>query len=61
MIRTATPDDLPLLQDILRRANDAPYDIEAVTEEKCFGPGFAGETRVRLFDDAGVAVSCGEY
>ncbi|HUP46470.1 MAG TPA: GNAT family N-acetyltransferase, partial [Thermoanaerobaculia bacterium] len=47
--------------DILRRANDAPYDIEAVTEEKCFGPGFAGETRVRLFDDAGVAVSCGEY
>lgn len=61
MIRDATPTDLPLIRDILRRANQAPYDIGPVLEEKCFGRGARGEPRVRLFAEAGVAVTCGRH
>ncbi|HWW61889.1 MAG TPA: GNAT family N-acetyltransferase [Thermoanaerobaculia bacterium] len=58
-MRTATRDDLPMLRELLRRANDTPYDLAAVAEEKCFGAGVAGEPVVRVVDDAGVAVTCG--
>ena len=61
MIRDAHPNDLPLLRDLLRRASHAPYPIDPVVEEKCFGPGARGSTRTRLFDDAGVAVTCGRH
>lgn len=61
MIRTATPADLPLIREILSRANDAPYDIGAVAEEKCFGDGVSGRPVVRLFGEHGVAVTCGRY
>lgn len=62
MLRDATRDDLPQLRALLARANDAPYDLAAVTEEKCFGRGFSGEPRVRVFGDFdGVAVICGKY
>jgi GNAT superfamily N-acetyltransferase len=61
LIRTATRTDLPRIVEILRRGNDTAYDIEAVAEEKCFGHGFTGEPRVRLFGDEGVAVTCGKY
>ncbi|HEU4523010.1 MAG TPA: GNAT family N-acetyltransferase [Thermoanaerobaculia bacterium] len=61
MIRTASRDDLPLIRDLFRRANDSPYDLEAVAEEKCFGRGYSGEPTVRIYDDAGVAVRCGKY
>jgi GNAT superfamily N-acetyltransferase len=59
VIRDATPADLPLIREIFASANDLPYDLVRVAEEKCFGDGFAGPPQVRLFDDAGVAVRCG--
>ena len=64
MIRTATRVDFRAIRDLLARANDAPYDIDAVAEEKCFGDGVSGAPHVRVFDDGalrGVAVTCGEY
>lgn len=62
MLRDATPADLTAIRDLLVRSNDAPYDIGVVTAEKCFGAGFFGRPRARVFDDDGVrgiAVSCG--
>ena len=62
MIRTATLADLDRLRALLARANDAPYDLGAVAEEKCFGDGLAGAPRVRVHGDFdGVAVSCGRH
>jgi GNAT superfamily N-acetyltransferase len=61
VIRDATPADFPLIREILLGANDAPYDIAPVLEEKVFGPGFAGTPRVRIAENAGVAVSCGKH
>jgi len=62
VIRTASPNDLPALRALFARANDAPYDLAAVAEEKCFGQGVMGEPRVRVYGDMqGVAVICGRY
>lgn len=65
MIRSATRDDFAAIRELLIEANDAPYDIAPVAEEKCFGEGFFGEARVRVFEVdravRGVAVTCGEY
>jgi GNAT superfamily N-acetyltransferase len=61
VIRDASPADLPLIRTILVDANDAPYEIGPVLEEKCFGPGVAGPPRVRIWEDAGLAVSCGKF
>lgn len=62
MIRTASHGELPRIRELLRRANDTPWDLAAVAQEKCFGRGVAGEPRVRIageFD--GIAVTCGRY
>lgn len=62
MIRTASPHDLPALRALFARANDAPYDLAAVAEEKCFGPGVAGETTVRVWGECdGAVVTCGRF
>ena len=62
MIRTAWPHDLPALRALFARANDAPYDLAAVAEEKCFGLGVAGQPAVRVWDDVrGAIVTCGRY
>ena len=62
MIRTASHDDLPALRALFARANDAPYDLAAVAEEKCFGLGIAGEPVVRVHGGIdGAAVTCGRY
>ena len=62
MIRTATPDDLPALRALFARANDEPYDLAMVADEKCFGPGVSGAPVVRIFgDDEGAVVTCGKY
>jgi GNAT superfamily N-acetyltransferase len=65
MIRPASPADLPSLRALFARANDGPYDLAAVAEEKCFGDGIAGapETRVLERDGviAGAAVTCGKW
>ena len=60
MIRNATRDDLPRIVKLLARANDGPYDLARVAEEKCFGAGVAGEPEVRVAGDfAGISVTCG--
>ena len=64
MLRTAGPQDLPALRDFLASANDAPYDISVVAEEKCFGRGIDGWPIVRLFEEGGIqgaAVICGRW
>ncbi|HYK03131.1 MAG TPA: GNAT family N-acetyltransferase [Thermoanaerobaculia bacterium] len=64
-IRTATPDDLPQLRELFARANDAPYDLAAVAEEKCFGDGIAGAPVTTLVEESGriraAAVRCGRW
>ena len=62
MIRTATPADLPSLRALFERANDAPYPLHVVTEEKCFGEGIGGTPVVRVYGDfLGAAVTCGKW
>ena len=65
MIRTADRDDLPALLTLLADANEAPYDLAAVADEKCFGAGLAGMPRVRVWERdgrlVGVSVTCGSY
>ena len=65
MIRTASLNDLGALTALFRRANDAPYDLSVVTEEKCFGAGIAGEPVTRVFERngniLGAAVRCGKW
>ena len=61
MIRSATRADLEQLRALFSRANDAPYDLAAVAEEKCFGDGVSGAPTVRVFGDfAGASVTCGK-
>jgi GNAT superfamily N-acetyltransferase len=60
MIRTT--DDLSALRALFARANDAPYDLARVAEEKCFGEGVAGAPVVRVFGSfEGAVVTCGRY
>lgn len=64
MIRTATRDDLPQLRALFASSNDAPYDLAAVAEEKCFGAGIAGEPVVRVIGESAIqaaAVRCGKW
>ena len=62
MIRTASLNDLVPLRALFARANDAPYDLSAVAEEKCFGDGFSGAPTVRVYGDMqGAVVTCGKY
>lgn len=65
MIRTATPADLPALRALFARANDAPYDLSVVAEEKCFGEGIAGAPITRVFEEhgqlLGASVTCGKW
>jgi len=65
VIRTANPVDLTELREFLTRADDSPYDLGSVAEEKCFGHGIAGPPTTRVFVQhgtvAGVAVSCGKW
>jgi GNAT superfamily N-acetyltransferase len=61
MIRTATYDDLSSLRALFRRANEAPYNLDAVAEEKCFGRGVAGLPVVRVWGEMrGAVVTCGK-
>jgi GNAT superfamily N-acetyltransferase len=64
-IRIATPDDLPQLRELFARANDAPYDLAAVAEEKCFGDGIAGAPLTTVVEEDGrlraAAVRCGKW
>jgi GNAT superfamily N-acetyltransferase len=62
VIRDVFARDLPHIRELLARANDTPYDLDRVAEEKCFGDGFEGKARARIFGDfEGIAVTCGKY
>jgi GNAT superfamily N-acetyltransferase len=62
VIRIASRDDLPRLRELFARANDGPYDLAAVAEEKCFGRGIAGEPVVRVIGNIdAAAVTCGKF
>jgi GNAT superfamily N-acetyltransferase len=65
IIRPASPLDLPALRELFARANDAPYDLATVAEEKCFGTGIAGAPVTRVFEEngrlLGAAVHCGKW
>jgi GNAT superfamily N-acetyltransferase len=65
MIRNATREDLPALRDLFSRANDTPYDVAVVAEEKCFGDGIAGAPVTRIMEEEGeiiaAAVQCGKW
>ena len=61
-MHTATRADLPRLRELFAHANDAPYDLVRVAEEKCFEPGVAGEPVTTVFGDfLGASVTCGKY
>jgi mycothiol synthase len=61
VIRTATRADLPRIIELFADANDAPYDLTVVADEKCFGAGVSGESTVSVFGDFdGVSVVCGK-
>ncbi len=62
MIQRASRADLPRIRELLARANDAPYDLARVAEEKCFGEGYEGEPEVHIYGDCeGMSVTCGQY
>jgi len=62
VIRTAARQDLPSLRALFARSNDAPYPLELVAEEKCFGDGIGGAPVVRVYGDfLGAAVTCGKW
>ena len=65
MIRNATTSDIEGLRNLFAQANDAPYDLAAVTEEKCFGEGIAGPVTTRVVERGGrivaAAVQCGKW
>jgi len=61
-VHTATPADLPRLRELFAHANDTPYDLVRVAEEKCFGAGVSGEPVTTIFGDfLGASVTCGKY
>lgn len=49
--------------DLLERANETPYDIARVAEEKLFGRGVKGEPVIRVHEEhgklIGLSVTCG--
>lgn len=64
-VRAASADDLPALRELFARANDAPYDLAAVAEEKGFGAGIGGAPVTRVYEEngriLGAAVHCGKW
>jgi GNAT superfamily N-acetyltransferase len=62
VIRRLSRNDLHSVRALLAQANDAPYDIATVAEEKCFGRGFEGEAVATVYGDFdGMAVTCGKH
>ena len=51
MIRDLARRDLARLKKLLGRANDSPYDLVRVAEEKCFGEGYEGQAHARVYGD----------
>jgi GNAT superfamily N-acetyltransferase len=62
VIRDVSLRELTRVRALLAQANDAPYDLAKVAEEKCFGDGFEGQPATRVFGDfEGIAVTCGKH
>src|SRR5471032_2766935 len=63
-LRKGMAGDLDALRRFLTVANEAPYDLAAVAEEKCFGRGITGSPSTLLAVDGGdeiqgAVVTCG--
>ncbi|MGH9199196.1 MAG: GNAT family N-acetyltransferase, partial [Acidimicrobiia bacterium] len=62
-IHPASAADLPQIVELLDNANDTPYDLARVAEEKCFGAGVSGPPHALIATSsgvlAGIAVACG--
>jgi GNAT superfamily N-acetyltransferase len=65
ILTEAGPDSLDLLRDLAVRANDTPYSLESVIEEKCFAAGAGGLPRLAVAGDGnvldGAVVVSGRY
>jgi GNAT superfamily N-acetyltransferase len=63
MIRPASILELASIRTLLGSANDAPYDLVLVAEEKCFERGCGGQTVVHVYEETGtirgISVTCG--
>jgi GNAT superfamily N-acetyltransferase len=63
-LRPAAKNDLPHIVELLGHANDIPYDLPRVAEEKCFGEGIGGSPQTILAWSGdtllGIAVTCGK-
>ena len=61
-VHTVNRDALPRLRELFAHANDTPYDLVRVAEEKCFEDGVAGAPIVTVYGDClGASVTCGQY
>ena len=61
VIRNASAADLPRLIELLQAANNTPYDLGRVAEEKCLGAGVQGNPEIRVHGEfEGVSVRCGD-
>jgi GNAT superfamily N-acetyltransferase len=50
------------IRELLIRANETPYDIGVVSDEKVYGEGYSGPAVVNVHGDyEGVSVTCGKY
>lgn len=54
--REAGEHDLPAIRRLLAAANDTPWDLEQVAQEKCFQPGPQGSPVTILAEEAGELV-----
>lgn len=65
MIRDAVKDDMEAIRDLLRESNSTPYDIARVVEEKCFAPGYWGESFAEVDEEEdelrGICVTSGRF
>jgi N-acetylglutamate synthase-like GNAT family acetyltransferase len=64
-MRDATLADLSALRALFATANDAPYDLASVVEEKCFEAGYLGPAQTRVIEldgrIIGASVTCGKF
>jgi GNAT superfamily N-acetyltransferase len=61
-VHTVNRDALPRLRELFAHANDTPYDLVRVAEEKCFEDGVAGAPVVTVHGDfLGASVTCGQF
>jgi GNAT superfamily N-acetyltransferase len=63
VLRSGSRADLAAVTSLLVRANETPYDVARVAEEKVFGAGLRGEAVPTVYEEngklIGISVTCG--